>query len=70
MCEDIEVKYIDCDECNGNGTVEEMDCRTGSASLCCGGCVKDVCCERCNGTGELGVCKYTYETYGEIDIIE
>jgi hypothetical protein len=42
----------DCECCSGNGYVEEMDCHVGSASICCGGCYKNVECEECNGTGE------------------
>ena len=40
-----------CEECDGNGYYEVMDCHVGSASLCCGGCYKNVECEECEGSG-------------------
>jgi hypothetical protein len=42
-------EIIDCPECNGEGFTEEYDCNVGSASLCCGGCFKNVVCTECNG---------------------
>ena len=50
---------VDCDECNGDGTIESYyDCGK-VASMCCGGCTKTGACQECNGTGSVE--KY-YET--------
>lgn len=42
-----------CENCDGDGVVDEFNCSVGSASLCCGGCYKEVSCETCNGSGEV-----------------
>lgn len=41
---------IDCPDCI-EGYCEVMDCKVGSASLCCGGCTKQIECETCDATG-------------------
>ena len=43
---------IDCEDCNGTGTVDKLDCSVGSASECCGGCYKEITCNTCGGSGE------------------
>ena len=51
----------DCDCCDGKGTVEEMDCNNQSNEGC-GGCVKDVSCDNCDGSGfEM----YEYENFNK-----
>lgn len=35
---------VPCDECHGEGTIEEMNCRNWS-NECCGGCYVDKPCE-------------------------
>jgi hypothetical protein len=47
--DDIE---CDCDECDGDGCVDVMDCHDQS-NECCGGCFKSVECDECNGTGKI-----------------
>lgn len=47
--DDIE---CDCDECDGEGFVEVMDCHDQS-NECCGGCFKSVECDECNGSGTV-----------------
>ena len=42
----------DCEECNGTGKVDVMNCKNQS-NECCGGCYKDVQCEDCEGSGEF-----------------
>ena len=41
-----------CDECNGTGKVDSMNCDNQS-NECCGGCYKEVKCEECDGSGEF-----------------
>lgn len=41
----------DCQECNGTGTVDVMNCHNQS-NECCGGCYKEVQCEDCDGSGD------------------
>ena len=36
---------MDCEDCNGDGYQEELHCTVGSASLCCGGCYRNVPCD-------------------------
>ena len=43
----------ECDECDGDGTVEMMQECGRVASMCCGGCYVDVECDQCNGTGTI-----------------
>jgi len=45
---------IDCDECDGSGETDVLDCRTNSND-CCGGCYKTINCDRCNGSGTIHV---------------
>ena len=40
----------DCEECNGTGIVEVMNCKNQS-NECCGGCYKDAECDMCEGSG-------------------
>jgi len=54
--EDLQ-EYITCESCDGEGTVEVIDCGM-SASYCCGGCVKDVTCDECDGSGEINNPEY------------
>lgn len=53
-----------CEDCNGEGTQDEFNCSVGSASLCCGGCYKEVTCETCDGSGEV---EYEEELFEELD---
>ena len=39
--------FKDCDECNGSGTYEKMECHNQS-NECCGGCIKEYTCEDCD----------------------
>jgi DnaJ-class molecular chaperone len=41
-----------CEECNGTGKTEVMNCHNQS-NECCGGCYKEVKCEECDGSGEF-----------------
>ena len=45
-------KYKECYECDGKGYHEYLDC-SKLASECCGGCYREVWCEKCNATGKL-----------------
>ena len=40
----------DCEECQGTGIVEVMNCKNQS-NECCGGCYKDAECDMCEGSG-------------------
>ena len=54
---DLNEDYIfegNCSCCDGLGTVEEMDC-SNQSNECCGGCVKDVNCEECDGYGKVDI---------------
>ena len=42
----------ECDNCNGKGTVDTMNCHTDS-NECCGGCYREVVCNECFGSGEM-----------------
>ncbi len=53
-------EVIDCTECLGDGTSTEMDCQSGTASNCCGGCYKTVACDTCEGSGEIENEDYDY----------
>ncbi len=46
-------EYVDCPECEGEGTyyVDTSRQCTTRMNDCCGGCGYDVDCETCNGTG-------------------
>jgi len=46
-------EFIECSECEGDGTQEQLDCRVGTASLCCGSCIIDVPCSVCKGECEI-----------------
>ena len=46
-------EFLECSECEGSCTQEQLDCRVGSASMCCGGCIIDVPCTNCEGEGEI-----------------
>jgi len=41
--------FVLCDECNGEGTEEEINC-VNPSSECCGGCYKTVDCSECDGS--------------------
>lgn len=41
-----------CEECNGSGKSEAMNCHNQS-NECCGGCYREVKCEECDGSGEF-----------------
>jgi hypothetical protein len=41
-----------CPVCNGEGTVNELNCKNQS-NECCGGCLDEKECDNCNGKGEL-----------------
>ena len=42
----------DCEECDGTGKVDVMNCKNQS-NECCGGCYKEVECEDCDGSGKF-----------------
>jgi len=44
------IREIECETCEGTGTLERMNCRNGSND-CCGGCYIEVTCEDCLGYG-------------------
>jgi hypothetical protein len=46
------MKTRECENCEGEGTVDVMNCQNNS-SECCGGCYKSETCEDCNGSGEI-----------------
>lgn len=41
--------FVLCDECEGNGEVEQLSCSKPS-SVCCGGCTEFVVCDECEGS--------------------
>jgi hypothetical protein len=41
-----------CPNCEGDGTVEVMNCHDYS-NECCGGCYKEIMCDDCQGTGNV-----------------
>ena len=44
---------VDCEECDGEGTIDALyDCGM-VASMCCGGCTKTIECEACYGAGTV-----------------
>lgn len=45
---------IECQECNGYGFTEELNC-TAPASMCCGSCHVKVKCDQCDGLGNYDV---------------
>lgn len=49
----------DCEQCDGTGKTEVMNCHNQS-NECCGGCYKDVECDECNGSG-------IYQHWSEIE---
>lgn len=44
---------IECDECDGVGTVDVQQECGRVASMCCGGCFETIECNECDGTGKL-----------------
>lgn len=42
---------VTCEDCRGKGWIEVIGACSRPASTCCGGCIKDVECENCNGNG-------------------
>jgi hypothetical protein len=45
--------YKICEDCDGEGTISIGPICNYPASMCCGGCYKDIRCDSCNGRGEI-----------------
>jgi hypothetical protein len=46
---------MECEDCNGKGTVEYGPVCGMPASMCCGGCYQTVICETCDGSGKIEI---------------
>lgn len=46
---------IECEECDGEGFIEIGPECSYPASMCCGGCYRNVQCEHCDGSGKIVV---------------
>ena len=44
---------IECKYCDGSGSIDEIINCTQSASMCCGGCSKEIECPECEGCGQI-----------------
>jgi DnaJ-class molecular chaperone len=42
----------ECDQCNGTGEMDVLNCFTNT-NECCGGCFKTIECHECDGTGMI-----------------
>ena len=66
-----ECRLVECDDCEGHGTIECNSCEDGSVSCRCSECddVHDRDCDECGGKGNLGQCQKCLGT-GEVEELE
>jgi len=58
----METVLLECPECSGYGIVDQSVawCCSKPTSECCGGCIEEFECIKCNGTGEIEVDAYEH----------